>query len=139
MALPSSSGRRGPRPIGNRTSKPLEDDRARLIREEKEILRREQELRKKHEEIQQRLSDLPKQLEERERKQRDWIRLQTVSKVTTADGFFLPPDKRHAETKRGSTARRRMTKPEERSARLQFLFLCGVLAIILILLWKSLP
>ena len=90
------------------------------------------------EKIQRRVAELPKQIEERERKQREMIRIRAMSTVTYADGVSKPQDKRHAPLRR-SAGSRRMTRPEQRTARLQFLMLCGVLAVILVLLWKSLP
>jgi hypothetical protein len=88
--------------------------------------------------MQRKVADLPNQIEMRERKQREMIRLQVMADATMADGFGRPRDKRHA-VKRKPTSSRRMTRPEQRSAQLQFLLLCAVLAIFLVLLWKSLP
>ena len=117
---------------------PLDKDHSRLTRELEEIRQRELELNKQHEEMQRRVADLPRQIEERERKQRELIRLRAMATATTADGFSRPRDKRHSVSRSSSTPRR-MTRPEERSARLQFLILCVILAIFLILLCKSLP
>ena len=141
MPLPSPFGRRSPRAGRNPSRAPLDDDRARLSRELEEIQLRETELRKKQEEMERRVADLPKQIEERERRQREMVRLRALA-TATDNVFGRPRDKRHSPgrpTGRAASSQRRMTRPEERSARLQFLFLCAVLAVILMLLWKSLP
>ena len=117
---------------------PLDKDRTRLSRELEEISQRELELRKQLEEREKRVADLPRQLEEKERKQREINRWRALATATTADGFSRPRDKRHAVL-RVTATRRRMTRPEERSARLQLLFLCVILAAFLIMLCKSLP
>ncbi|MCE9542465.1 MAG: hypothetical protein K8R38_02945 [Verrucomicrobia bacterium] len=140
MALPSSSGRRG-RHAGARSSSPLpslNEDRTRLDRDLEELRRKEKELKALEEKMKRRVAELPKELEEKQRKQREMIRLRALATATYADGFSKPLDKRHA-AQRSPKGPRRMTRPEERSARLQFLGLCAVLAMILILLWKSLP
>lgn len=116
----------------------MDQDRTRLSRELEELRQRELELKKKHEEIQRKVEELPKQIEERERKQRELIRIRAVMTATTDDVFGQPRDKRHAAGRSASSSRRR-TRPEERSARNQFLFLCVILAGFLFLLCKSLP
>ena len=91
--------------------------------------------------FERRVADLPKQIEERERRQREMVRLRALA-TATDNVFGRPRDKRHSPVRpagRAPSSQRRMTRPEERSARLQFLFLCAVLAVILMLLWKSLP
>lgn len=138
MASPSSSGRRGLRPIRKPAAPPLDHDRTRLTRELEEIRVREMELKKEHEKIQRQVEELPRQLEERERKQREMIRMRAVATATIADGFSRPRDKRHAVSKSSSTHRRR-TRPEERSARIQLFILIGVFICIFFLLCKSLP
>jgi hypothetical protein len=138
MATSPSSGRRGMRATRKSKNPPLEYDGTRLSRELEEIRQRELELKREHEEIQRRVADLPRQIEERERKQRELIRLRAVSTATTADGFSRPRDKRHSVSRTGSPSRR-MTRPEERSARSQFILLCVIFAGILFLLFKSLP
>ena len=138
MALPPSSGRHGSRPIRKSSAPPRENDRSLLSRELEEIHRRELELKKAQEEMQRRVVELPKEIEERERKQREKIRLRAMATATYADGFSSPRDKRHSVMRRANTSRR-MTRPEQRSARTQFLLLCVILGAILVLLWKSLP
>ena len=134
----SSSGRRRSRPLRRSEAVPLDKDRSRLSRELEEIHQRELELKKQLEERERRFADLPRQIEERERKQLEMIRMRAIATATTADGFSRPRDKRHSVS-RSSSSPRRMTRPEERSARLQFLLLCVILAVFLILLCKSLP
>lgn len=140
MPLPSSSGRRGPRP-GTRPTSPLpslNEDRTRLDRDLEELRLKEQELRLLEEKMKRRVEELPRELEAKQRKQHEMIRLRALATATYADGLGKPRDMRHT-SQRSPKGRRRMTRPEERSARLQFLGLCAVLAVILILLWKSLP
>lgn len=144
MPLPSSSGRRGPgsRSLsspagGKRSGDPLDQDRIRLERDLQELRRKEAELRRLEEIKMREMEDLPRKLAERDRKQREMMRLRAVASVTD-DAFGRLRDKRHAPLRRsGSTPSKRMTRPEQRAARLQFLVLCGVLAVILMLLWKS--
>ncbi len=147
MAIPSSSGRRGGRsgaqsffkPLGKTDSRvPLEDDRTRLERDLQDLRRKEAELKQLEEKMQRRVADLPKEIEERERKQREMIRLRAMATATYADGFSKPRDKRHAPLKQSSGSRR-MTRPEQRTAMIQFLMLCAVLVVLFVLLWKSLP
>lgn len=144
MPLPSSSGRRGPgsrsapSPVGGkRSGDPLDQDRIRLERDLQELRRKEAELRRLEEIKMREMEDLPRKLAERDRKQREMMRLRAVASVTD-DAFGRLRDKRHAPLRRsGSSASKRMTRPEQRAARIQFLVLCGVLAVILMLLWKS--
>jgi len=138
MALPPSSGRRSGRPVRKSTSTPRAQDRSLLSRELEEIQRRELEIKKAQEEAQRRVETLPKEIEKREQKQREKIKLRAMAQTTTMDGFTSPRDKRHSVMRRGNTVRR-MTRPEQRSARIQFLLLCLILGAILLLLWKSLP
>ena len=133
-----SNGHRGYRLPRRSVHAPLDKDRSRLTRELEEIRQRELELKKQLEEREKRVADLPRQIEERERKQREINRWRALATTTTADGFSRPRDKRHSVS-RISSSPRRMTRPEERSARLQFLLLCVILAVFLILLCKSLP
>ena len=72
MALPSSSGRRGPRSGARPTSSPssLNEDRTRLDRDLEELRRKEQELKALEEKMKRRVAELPKELEEKQRKQR---------------------------------------------------------------------
>jgi len=147
MPIPSSSGRRGESPLSRRVTKPsakaagrapLDEDRIRLERHLEELRRKEAELKSLQERMERRAAELPREIEERERKQREMIKLRALATATYADGFGKIRDKRHAPLKQSSSPRR-MTRPEQRSARIQFLLLCAVLAVILILLWKSLP
>ena len=136
MAFRSPSNRRGSHPV---TSASRHDEsRSRLDRDLEELRKRELELRKLEEKMKQRVEDLPKEVAEKARRQEEMIKLRAVATATYADGLSRPRDKRHGPLK-SSTGGRRMTKPEERSARLQFLLLCAVLAMIMVLLWKSLP
>jgi hypothetical protein len=109
-----------------------------LSRELEEIQRRELEIKKAQEEAQRRVTELPKEIEKREQKQREKIKLRAMAQTTTMDGFSSPRDKRHSVMRRGNSVRR-LTRTEQRSARFQFLLLCLILGVILVLLWKSLP
>ena len=136
MDSTSSSGRRGSRPVRGSAPAPLDRDRTRISRELEEIHQRQLEVKKQIEEREKRVADLPRQREERERKKRELNRWRAMA--TATDGFSRPRDKRHAVLKVTAT-RQRMTRPEERSARLQLLLLCVILAAFLIMLCKSLP
>jgi len=136
MAFRSPSNRRGSRPVTSASTHA--ESRSRLDRDLEDLRKRELELRKLEEKMKQRVEDLPKEVAEKARRQEEMIKLRAIATATYADGLSRPRDKRHSPST-SSTGSRRMTKPEERSARLQFLLLCAVLAMIMVLLWKSLP
>jgi len=138
-----SPGRRivRPRPAGQsplrpKVQAPINDDRLRLEKNLEEIRQQEIRLRKLEEEMKRKVEELPKKLEERARQQRE--RIHKLAVLTATDHVGRPQDKRHAPLRQGN-GKRRMTLPEQRRARIQFLMLCAVLAVFLILLWKSLP
>jgi len=137
MAFMSSPGGRGPL-RRKATAAPMEDDRSRLTREQEEVRRLEREILKREEEARRRLEELPKKLEERERKQKEMQRLRAVATATYADGVGLPRAVRQPGRSKAQGPRR-MTRPEERSAKIQFFVLCAILAFFLFLLWRSLP
>jgi hypothetical protein len=115
---------------------PIDEDRLRLERDLEEIRQQELQLRKLEEEMKRKVEELPKKIAERERKQRE--RIHKLAVLTATDHVGHPRDKRHAPL-RQANGPRRMTRPEQRRARMQFLVLCAVLAVFLVLLWKSLP
>ncbi|NBZ96860.1 MAG: hypothetical protein EBR40_10615 [Proteobacteria bacterium] len=138
MAFPSPSGRRGSKPSSapkTRVSSSLNEDRLRIERDLQELRRKEAELRRLEELKKKEMAELPGKIAERQKKQREMIRERALS-TATDDVFGKRRDKRHVALK-ASVAGRRMTLPEQRAARVQFLLLCGVLTFILILLWKS--
>ena len=114
----------------------VNDDRLKLERDLEEIRKQEAELKKLEEEMKRKVEELPKKLAEQERKQRE--RIHKLAVLTATDHVGRPRDKRHAPLRQGNGVRR-MTLPEQRRARMQFLLLCAVLAVVLILRWKSLP
>lgn len=129
--------RRGSRPARkSKTPAPLDLDRTSLTRELEAVRKREIEIRKEQEEMQRKMAELPRQIEERERKQREMMHLRAIA--TATQDFSQPRDKRY-ESARRSSSPRRMTRPEERSAKLQFILLCVILAVFLFFLCKSLP
>lgn len=143
MALTPPSGRRGPR-AGLRAfpkslpkaggSAPLDEERLRIDRDLEELRKKEAELLRLQQQKQSEMEELPRRIAERERKQQDLIRMRAVL-TATDDVFGRPRDKRHAPLRRHGP--KRMTRPEQRAARMQLLVLCGVLAVILMFLWKS--
>jgi hypothetical protein len=137
MAFTSPSGRRGSKPATTRSrvSPSLDEDRLRIERDLQELRRKEAELRRLEELKKKEMAELPRKIAEREKKQREMIRERALS-TATDDVFGKRRDKRHVALK-ASIAGRRMTLPEQRAARVQFLLLCGVLTFILVLLWKS--
>lgn len=142
MAFFSSSGRRGQktgskpvsRPPAKPAGKPLDEDRVRLEREMAELARQAEEAERMAAKKMRDLEELPKKIAERQRKQQEMIHMRAVL-TATDDVFGRPRDKRHAPLRRSGP--KRMTRPEQRAARMQFLMLCVVLGVILILLWKS--
>jgi hypothetical protein len=138
MAFTSPSGRRGSKPSSaprTRVSASLDDDRLRIERDLQEIRRKEAELKRLEELKKREIAELPRKIAEREKKQKEII-LERAMRTATDDVFGTRRDKRHTALK-ATTIGRRMTLPEQRAARVQFLLLCGVLTFILILLWKS--
>ena len=133
----SPSGRRGQKTSSAPRSRPvasLDEDRLRIERDLQELRRKEAELRRLEQLKRKEMEELPKKIAEREKKQRELIKMRAVTTVTD-DSFGRLRDKRHAPLRRSGSGR--MTLPEQRAARIQFLLLCGVLAFILIMLWKS--
>ena len=143
MALPPHSGRRGtrvgPRPLSKTHSKaagnaPLDEERQRIDRYLQELRKKEAELLQLHQQKQHEMEDLPRKIAERERKKQNMIRMRVIL-TATDDVFGRPRDKRHAPLRRSGP--KRMTRKDQSAARMQFLMLCGVLAVLLLLLWKS--
>lgn len=131
MIRPSSRGKKS-------VPRPLDTDRQRLREEEEKIRLLEEKIRGQEEAARHKLENLPKELEERKRRQQELHRLHLVSAPTRADGLSKLRDKRHPlRQKTTSVGGKRMA--ERRAARVQFILLCVVLGIILLLLWKSLP
>jgi type VI protein secretion system component VasF len=101
-----------------------------------ELRKQEAELKALEEKKRREMEELPKKLEARRIKQQEMTALRAA--LTATDDVFGP-----ARIRKGTTRKQgkngRMTRTEERSARTQFLLLCGVLAVLLFLLWKSLP
>lgn len=128
------------RSISTSKKKPLkiDADRQRLQKEVEEIRLLEEKIRQKEEMARRKLEDLPKQIAARQRQQQEMLRLHLVSAPSRADGLSKLRDKRHP-------LRQKMRVPggrriaERRAARMQFILLCVVLGIILLLLWRSLP
>jgi hypothetical protein len=80
------------------------------------------------------LEELPRKIAEIQRKQREMIHMRAVL-TATDDVFGRPRDKRHAPLRRSGP--KRMTRKDQSAARMQFLMLCVVLGVILVLLWRS--
>jgi hypothetical protein len=123
-------------PLRPKSKALIDDDRLKLESDLEEIRKQEAALKKLEEEMKRKMEELPKKLAERERKQRE--RIHKLAVLTATDHVGRPRDKRHAPLRQGNGPRR-MTLPEQRRARIQFLMLCVVLAVFLVLLWKSLP
>ncbi len=139
MRRPSSSRSRA----GRNNSVPqrarrLDVDRQLLHQEAEEIRKLEEKIRQKEVLARQRLESLPKELAERQRKQQELMRLHLVAAPTRADGVSKIRDKREAlRQPTSSVGGKRFA--ERRAARMQFILLCAVLLVILLLLWRSLP
>lgn len=134
MPIPRSSGRR-PGESGSRAARreadPLEADRRRLEHDLRQLEHREAELRKIHEKTLREMEVLPGRIAEHRKKQDEIARIRDISTVR-ADATVPRPARRvlRADT-------RRMTGRELQSARMQFLVLCVVFIVLLMLLWKS--
>lgn len=116
----------------------LDKDRQRLHDEEEKIRLLEEKIRQQGEAARRKLENLPKELEARQRRQQELVRLHLVSAPTRADGLSKLRDKRHpVRQQKVASGGKRMA--ERRAARIQFILLCVVLGIVLLLLWKSLP
>jgi len=140
--LTPSGGRRNGRipvrkPATARTSPDLLDaERRRYEKDLLELRKQEAELKALEEKKRREMEELPKKLEARRIKQQEMTALRAA--LTATDDVFGPARIRRSATRKTGKSGR-MTRPEERSARTQFLLLCGVLAVLLFLLWKSLP
>lgn len=132
----SNSNRKSSRPQASASK--LDGNRTAIGRDLEELRKQQLELKKLEEKMKQRMQNLPKEVAEKTRRQEELIKLRAVAMATYADGLSRPRDKRHGPAK-NPTSSRRMTRPEERSARFQLLLLCAILAVIMALLWKSLP
>ena len=116
----------------------LDADRELLQQEAEKIRLLEEKIRRQEEAARLKLENLPKKIAERQRKQQELLRLQLVSAPTRADGLSKLRDKRHPlRQQRSVPGGKRIA--ERRAARMQFILLCVVLGIILLLLWRSLP
>jgi membrane protein involved in colicin uptake len=144
MAFFSSAGRRGPnkgskpvsRPPARSGGKQLDEDRLRLEKEIAEITRQAEEAERLAAQKMREMEDLPRKIAARERKQHEMIRMRAAL-TATDDVFGGPRDKRHAPLRRSGP--KRMTRKDQSAARMQLLMLGVVLAVLLILLWRSLP
>ncbi len=126
------------RPSRSAAPRSLDKDRQRLREEEEKIRLLEEKIRQQEEAARRKLESLPKELEARQRRQQELVRLHLVSAPTRADGLSKLRDKRHPVRQQTAvTGGKRMA--ERRAARMQFILLCVVLGIVLLLLWKSLP
>ncbi len=126
------------RPSRSAAPRSLDKDRQRLREEEEKIRQLEEKIRQQEEAARRKLENLPKEMEARQRRQQELVRLHLVSAPTRADGLSKLRDKRHpVRQQKARTGGKRMA--ERRAARMQFILLCVVLGIVLLLLWKSLP
>ena len=140
MAFLSFSGRRGSKPASRPPAKsggkPFDEDRLRLEREIAELTRKTEEAERLAAQKLREMEELPQKIAARERKQQEMIRIRAVA-TATDDVFGRPRDKRHAPLRRSGP--KRMTRKDQSAARMQLLMLGAVLAVLLILLWRSLP
>lgn len=140
MAFFSSSGRRGSKPASRPPAKsggkPLDEDRLRLEREIEELTRKTEEAERLAAQKLREIEELPQKIAARERRQQEMIRIRAIATVTD-EGFGRPRDKRHAPLRRSGP--KRMTRKDQSAARMQLLMLGAVLAVLLMLLWRSLP
>ena len=139
MRRPSSSRPRSSRgSAAPKQTRKLDVDRQLLHQEAEEIRKLEEKIRQKEVLARQRLESLPKELAERQRKQQELMRLHLVAAPTRADGISKLRDKREA-LRKPTPAVGGKRFAERRAARMQFILLCAVLLVILLLLWRSLP
>ena len=122
----------------NQRPRKLDADRELLQQEAEKIRLLEEKIRRQEETARLKLENLPKKIAERQRKQQELLRLQLVSAPTRADGLSKLRDKRHPVRQQPSSPGGKRIA-ERRAARMQFILLCVVLGIILLLLWRSLP
>ncbi len=122
----------------NQRPRKIDADRERLHQESAEIQQLEEKIRQKEELARRKLENLPKEIAARQRKQQELMRLHLVAAPTRADGVSKLRDKRHP-LRQQSVPSGGIRMSERRAARMQFILLCAVLLIILLLLWRSLP
>jgi hypothetical protein len=122
---PTSSSR------GRKADDPLVAEQRRLLEAQEALLREQERARRVIEEA-------PKRLKQIKQRQRDPIRLNLNPGRPAQKTFGLPHDKfRTEETAEPRKPRKR--KAERNLARLQFVVLCVILAVIVLLLWSAIP
>lgn len=122
---PTSSGR------GRKADDPLVAEQRRLLEAQEALLREQERARRVIEEA-------PKKLKQIKQRQRDPIRLNLNPGRPAQKTFGLPHDK-FRTVDAGEPRRPRKRKAERNLARLQFVVLCVILAIIGLLLWSAIP
>lgn len=122
---PTSSSR------GRKGDDPLLAEQRRLLEAQEALLREQERARRV-------IDEAPKKLKQIKQRQRDPIRLNLNPGRPAQKTFGLPHDKfRTAESSAPRKPRKR--KAERNLARLQFIVLCVILTIIVLLLYSALP
>lgn len=102
-----------------------------LTEEQKELERQQEEIRQKEAALRQRLQKLPVEVKKRREEAR---RIQRVDTTTVAYGEI-----QQRRSLRGSAGPRRGLRKDRNQGRIQFLVLCLVFLLLLILLWRVMP
>jgi hypothetical protein len=103
-----------------------------ILHEQKKLLEEQEALLRKQEQARRVIDDAPRKLEKLKKRQREPIMINLKAS--------RPGVKTFGGTHAGGELRRpRARKSERNIAKLQFIFLCAILAAIMLLIWRVIP
>ena len=114
--------------------RPFRSDK--ISAEENKLLKQQEELRRKEEALQRKLRALPAQIQERKNIERERAKMRAVA---APEAISLGSAARGRPRSAKSPTKRRTRVGEAQSARIKFLVLCLILAMFVILLWRTIP
>lgn len=108
---------------------------ARLTAEERRLQKEAEELRRKQQELEKHLRSLPARIEAKKSRERELARL----RAETASPAISLSGNRSLRGGRQPARRAHLPARELHNARIKFIVLCLILAMIVILLWRAIP
>ncbi|MGH8046671.1 MAG: hypothetical protein ACREKL_05460 [Chthoniobacterales bacterium] len=108
-----------------------------ILLEHKKLLDEQEALLRKQEQARRVIEDAPRKLEKLKKRQREPIMISLKASRPGQKTFGGPHDKFSQAA--GSPRRPRARKSERNIAKLQFIFLCAILAAIVLLIWRVIP
>jgi hypothetical protein len=109
-----------------------------ILAEHQRILAAQEELLRKQEEARRVIENAPRRLEQLKKRQREPIVINLKASRAGQKTFGLPRDK-FRETDTASPGPRRARKSDRNIAKLQFIVLCVILFVIVLMLWRVVP